>query len=109
MRSTPTSAVEALGCLPPLELVVEGEARATAHRLLSHPNRGHSSILVWLQQSDAIFNMGVDVMRPAYNFEIKYMVTILTRDAGTPVFKGLVWITDGSKVRVRGLDSMVNL
>jgi hypothetical protein len=53
--------------------------------------------------------MGVDVMRPAYNFEIKYMVTILTRDAGTPVFKGLVWITDGSKVRVRGLDSMVNL
>jgi hypothetical protein len=58
--------------------------------------------------------MGVDVMKPAYNFELKYMVTILTRDAGTKgtgtsVFKGLVWITDGSKVRVRGLDSMVNL
>ena len=37
-----------------------------------HPNRGHSSILMWLQQSDPIFNMGVDVMRSAYNFEPQY-------------------------------------
>ena len=49
---------------PPLELVVQSEARSTAHRLWSlacwsypHPNRGHSSILRWLQQSDPIFNM----------------------------------------------------
>jgi hypothetical protein len=76
MRTTPTNAVEALVCLPPLELVVQGEVRATAHCLWSlgswsylHPNRGHSSILVRLQHSDPIFNMGVDVMRPAYNFE----------------------------------------
>ena len=36
--------------------------------LVLHPNRGFSSILMRLQQSDPIFNMGVDVMRPAINF-----------------------------------------
>ena len=52
MRTTPTNAVEAHICLPPLELVVQSEARSAAHRLWSlgcwsylHPNRGHSSIL----------------------------------------------------------------
>ena len=33
MHTTPTNAVEALVCLPPLELVVEREARSAAHRL----------------------------------------------------------------------------
>jgi hypothetical protein len=52
------------------------------------------------QQSDPIFNMGVDVMRPAFNFEPKYRVTTLTRKdwtkgTGTPAVKGLVWFTDG--------------
>ena len=35
MRTTPTNAVEALICLPPLELVVRSEASSTAHRLWS--------------------------------------------------------------------------
>jgi hypothetical protein len=72
MRTTPTNAMEALVCLPSLHIVVQGEARASTHCLWSlgswsylHPNRGHSSILVRLQQSDPIFNMGVDIMRPA--------------------------------------------
>ena len=63
MCTTPTNAVEALICLPPLELVVQSEARSAAHRLWSmgcwsnlHPNGGHSSILMQLQQSDPIFN-----------------------------------------------------
>jgi len=57
-----------------------------------------------LQQSDPIFNMGVDVMRPAYNFEPQYWVTMLTREDWTkatgdpPAVKGLVWFTDGSKM-----------
>jgi hypothetical protein len=45
MRTTPTNAVEALICLPLLELVVQNEARSAAHRLWSlgswsylHPN-----------------------------------------------------------------------
>ena len=58
-----------------------------------------------LQQSDPIFNRGVDVMRPAFNLEPKYRVTMLTREDWTkatgipPAVKGLVWFTDGSKMR----------
>ena len=87
MRTTPTNAVEALICLPPLDLVIQSEARSAAHRLWSlgcwsylHPNRGHSSILMRLQQSDPMFNMGVDIMRPANNFEPRYGVTTLMRE-----------------------------
>ena len=73
------------------------------HRLWSlgcwsylHPNKGHSSILKRLQQSDPTFNMGVDVMRPAFILEPKYRVTMLTREDWTsdsgppPEIKGLV-------------------
>ena len=35
MCTTPTTTMEALICLPPLELVVQREARSTAHRLWS--------------------------------------------------------------------------
>jgi hypothetical protein len=93
---------------------VRGEARMAAHRLWSmgcwsylHPNRGHCSILKRLQQTDSIFNMGVDVMRPAFNLEPKYRVTLLTREDWTrgsgspPEVKGLVWYTDGSKMKER--------
>ena len=33
MCTTPTAAMEVLTCLPPLDLVVQGEARAAVHRL----------------------------------------------------------------------------
>jgi hypothetical protein len=79
--------MEALVGLPPLDLLVQGEARASAHRLWGlgswsylHPNHGHERILGGLQQSDPIFNMRVDVMRPTYNFECKYRVVALTRE-----------------------------
>jgi hypothetical protein len=55
---------------------------------------------MWLQRSDPILNMGVDVMRPAFNLEPKYRVTTLTRKEWTrgpgtsPVVKGLVRFTD---------------
>ena len=48
--------------------------------------------------------MGVDV-RPAYNFEPQYRVTLLTREDWTkangapPAVKGLVWFTDGSRMK----------
>jgi hypothetical protein len=110
--TTSTCAMEALICLPPLELVVQSEARMAVHRLWSlgcwsylHPNRGHSSILKRLQQSDPIFNTGVDVMRAAFNLEPKYRVTMLTREDWTrgsgssPEIRGLIWYTDGSKMK----------
>jgi hypothetical protein len=46
--------------------------------------------------------MRADVMRPAYNFEPKYRVELLSRKDWTigmgtpPIVKGHVWFTDGS-------------
>jgi hypothetical protein len=69
-----------------------------------------------LQQPDPICNMGVDVMRPAFNLEPKYRVTILTREewtngAGTPpVVKGLSGVQMGPRGRRGpGLESMGSL
>jgi hypothetical protein len=96
---------------PPLEKVVQSEAISAAHRLwnlrnLSYlqPNRGHSSILMRLQQSDPICIMGVDVMRAAFNLEPINRVFLLPREDWTkgtgtpPVVKLLLWFTDGSKM-----------
>jgi hypothetical protein len=47
--------------------------------------------------------MGVDVMKPVFNLELKYRVTMLTREEWTrgpgtpPVVKGLVFFTGGSR------------
>jgi len=89
-RNTPTGATEALTCLPPLDLEVQGEVVSTAHRPWSlgcwsyfHPFRGHSSILTWLQNSDPIFNTRVDVMRPGFNLEPRYTIAMFTRQEWT--------------------------
>jgi hypothetical protein len=47
--------------------------------------------------------VGVDVMKPAFNFECKYRVTKQTKEEwtrglATPVVKWLVWFTDGSRM-----------
>jgi hypothetical protein len=58
-----------------------------------------------LQQSDPIFNIGIDIMRLAFNIELKYRVTMLTREEWTkgtgtpPPVKGFIWFTDGSKMK----------
>jgi hypothetical protein len=110
IRTTPNGAMEALVGLPPLDLVIEGEARSAAHRLWSfgflshvHPQEGHSCILTRLQKSDPIFNMRVDVVKPVFNLEPKYRVTMLARGEWTggpgtpPTVQGFVWYTDGSR------------
>jgi hypothetical protein len=86
IRTTPTGAMEAFTSLPPLDLVIQCEAISAAHRLWSlgfspylHPSGEHSSILTRLQNSDKTFIMGVNIMRPIFNLEPKYRVTILTR------------------------------
>jgi hypothetical protein len=87
--------MEALTGLPPLDLVIQGEAKSAVHRLWSlgcwssHPNLGHSIILTWLQRSDPKFNMEVNVIRPVFNLEPKQRVTMWTseewtRGPGTP-------------------------
>jgi hypothetical protein len=111
MRTTPAGAKEKLPGLLPLDLVIQDEARSAARRLWSlgcrsylQICRGHS-MLMRLQRSDAIFNMGVHIIRPAFNLEPKYRVTMLmreewTRGPGTlSVVKGLVWFTNGSRMK----------
>jgi hypothetical protein len=103
--NTPTVAVMVLTGLPPLDLVIQCEARSAVYRLWSlgcwsylHLSQGHSSILMRLQNS-----MGVNVMRPVFNLEPKYRVTVLTREECTrlpgtpPAVKGLIWFTVGSR------------
>jgi len=57
-----------------------------------------------LQRPDPIFNMEVDVMRPAFSLEPKYRVTMFTREDWTrgpgtpPVVKGLLWFTCESRM-----------
>ena len=57
-----------------------------------------------LQKMDPVFNMGVSAMRPAFNSEPRYRVTMLTTEEWTkgpgtpPAVKGLVWYTDGSRL-----------
>jgi hypothetical protein len=101
---------ETLTCLPPLDLVVQGEARSATHQLWSlwcwpylRHNSGHNRILMQLQGSDPMLNMGVKAMRSAFHFEPKYRVTTLTKEEWTrgpgtpPLVKGLIWYTDGSR------------
>ena len=59
----PTSAMEALTCLPQMELLYQSEPKLAALRLWSlgswylHPNRGHGSVLMRIQKSDPTFSM----------------------------------------------------
>ena len=82
--TTPTGAMEVLIGLPLLDLAIQGEARLAAHHLWSlgcwsylHPNKD-TCIMTRTEKSDTIFNMGVDVMKPVFNLEPKYRVTVLT-------------------------------
>jgi hypothetical protein len=84
--TTPTGVMEALVGLSPLYLVIQRDSSSAALRLCSlgcwpylNSQPGHSCILTRLQNSDPIFNMWVDVMRPVFNLEPKYRVSMLTR------------------------------
>ena len=98
--------MEALTCLPPLELIVQGEARMAAHGLWSLDagctciQTKDTSILKQLQQSDPILNMEVDVMRPAFNLEPKYGVIMLTREDWT---SASLWVNTQRFSRLRNM------
>jgi hypothetical protein len=100
--------MEARVCIPPLDLMIQiGDVVGTRLRNLRgwsylYPQQGYSCILTRLQKSGPIFNMRVDFMKPVYNLEPKYRVTMLageewTRSPEIPVVKGLLWCTDGSR------------
>jgi len=61
-----------------------------------------SSILMQLQQSDPTLNKRVDIVRPAYNFEPQYRVTMLPREdwtkaTGAPPAKGSTGLQMGPR------------
>ena len=59
VRTAPTGVMEALTWIPPLDLVVQGEARSAAHRLWSLGFRSYlqtNSISMWLPKSEPTFN-----------------------------------------------------
>ena len=63
MCTTPTGAMEALTCPPPLDSLAQRKARSDAHPLCwfyLHLRRGHSSTLMQLQKLDATFTLGND-------------------------------------------------
>ena len=115
IRTTPTGAMEALTALPLLDLAIQVKVRSVAHHLWSlgcwsqlYSNQGHSSILTWLQKSDPIFSIGINVKSPAFNLEPKYRVTMLMRGVdqrtwdsshnyrGSLVYR---WVQDGGRDR----------
>ena len=123
MRISPAGVMEALTGFTPLELVIQLEAWSAAHHLWSlgcwsylHPTQEHSNILMQLERFDPIFNMGFNIMRPGFNIEHKYKVTMFsreekTREPGTPpVVKGLSGLQMvPERWRGMGLESTGNL
>ena len=84
------------------------QARLVAHRLWNlvcwsyfHPQQGHSCIWTRLQKSDPIFYLRVDVMKPVFNLEPNYRVTMLAREAPGLLLqlKGLSGILMGPGLR----------
>jgi hypothetical protein len=67
MRTTPTSALEALVCLPPMELIIQREANLAAHRLWSLGN-WFTSIPI----EDTAVSFG------GFNSRIPYLTWVLT-------------------------------
>ena len=103
-KTTPTTALEVLLDLPPLEIVIKAEARMALYRLqgkntLETETTGHCAI--WRHVGDPIFGMVSDNMTPVHNIQNKFEVfvdrqTYNTHQSTNPS-DGLIWFTDGSK------------
>jgi hypothetical protein len=81
MSTTPTAAMENLLGLPPLQLVVEKEARQAAYRLhcsghLKKSDRGHSAIFKIATEDFPVLLAPSDSMLHLEVFDRKYLVAI---------------------------------
>jgi hypothetical protein len=107
MRSTPTSALEVMLMLPPLQLVIKQEVRQAGDRLLENgcsyvPNFGHSEVLIKMTDKMPLLLAPRDKFVTFNIFGRKHSVDFPTReDWSTECVDlvapdGLVFFTDGS-------------
>lgn len=100
MKSTPTAAMEVLVGLPPLHLLVKGEARLAAYRLQVNgawrqTSLGHTKIVG--QINDPILNMVSDWSPVTYKFDLPFRLGLESPAEGDKRPDGeLTWFTDGS-------------
>lgn len=103
MSSTPTSAMEAILGLAPLDLVIKAEARSGIHRLQINkywsPNsykKGHTVFQGDLPDG-LILNMSTDVLAPETIFTNETELEIPDKGTYKPSRRGIEWYTDASK------------
>ena len=105
MKLTLTAAMETLIDLPPLHLVIQGEARLGIYRLQNELRNvnirsGHTNIVNLVRGNE--LNTNSDHTKKRYAFNIPFKVIISSREERinqTPRMtqQGHIWYTDGSK------------
>jgi hypothetical protein len=82
MSTTPTAAMETFLGLPPLQLVVEKEARQVAYRLhcSKKSNWGHSAIFKIAAEDFQVLLAPSDSLLPLEVFDRKYLVKYPSRE-----------------------------
>lgn len=110
-----TAALEILVDLTPLQIYIQGEARAVTHRLVQGQppiNRWHGRDRQWLQSKiQHILGLLIDTLRPKYDIEKKFQVKLSRREDQrkvSPISLQVVWYTGAlGWNRVLELASMV--
>lgn len=109
IRTAPTAAIEVLLGLPPLQIVIEAEARLGLYRLVCNGLWNHKRIsyghtnFKWDRELDSLLQMNSDKMTPKYHYHKPFTVRYPTysewdEEKGfKPKKPGLIWYTDGSK------------
>ncbi|XP_063975045.1 uncharacterized protein LOC135161427 [Diachasmimorpha longicaudata] len=112
LRTTPSSALEALLFMQPPHLIIREEAIKAAARLRLQgtwkgARNGHASVLRADGELKGLLSGGADACRPRWHFRRKFSVnlgwgeTSSGKDVDWAPPRGLVWYTDGSRVSGR--------
>jgi hypothetical protein len=110
MSTTPTAAIETLMALPPLQIVVEKEARQVAYRLhhcsilFKKSDWGHSAIFEIATADFSVLLAPSASMLPLEVFDRKYRVEYPSREiwlSEVEACDGLNFYTDGSLLEGR--------
>ncbi|XP_050298762.1 uncharacterized protein LOC126737762 isoform X1 [Anthonomus grandis grandis] len=118
MRTAPTTALETLLSLPPLDLVVQFEAMRTAYRLyvlgeLRAGETGHAKIWSRAIQECPLLLMGSDCMAPVTVDCEGFVTHIAGREvwqhSNRPALlnRGTIWYTDGSRMNSRAGSGLI--